>query len=120
MASIRRFDVQARYSLWASLAAILPLVVSALASLSRYDTQLHAIKFGSTGLFKPAFFACLLVTGLLSVLGIGLGFNSAGQRRNNEQKKSWLGFFIGTGVLSLAIILFFAYWTLRLQIATGA
>ena len=120
MASLRRFDVQARYALWASLAAILPLIVSALASFSRYDSQLHAIKFGSAGFFKPAFFVCLLVTGLLSVMGIALGFNSAGQRRNSEQKKSWLGFFIGTGVLSLAIILFFAYWTLRLQIASAA
>lgn len=117
--SLRRYDVQARVGLWTSIVAALPLLAAALQSYLRYDHQLRAIQYGQQGRFKMAFLVCVVLAMMLSVIGLGLGFNSAGQRRNKEQHKSWLGLFIGTAVLSFSIILFFAFQKLKFEIVTG-
>lgn len=117
--SLRRFDVQARFALYASAASVVPWLAAALGSLSRYDNQLRAIQFGETGMFRAAFLACIGLAGALSCTGILLGFSSAGQRRNKEQGKSWAGFFVGTVVLSLTLILFFAFRILKFEIVVG-
>ena len=49
-------------------------------------------------------------------IGIILGVSSAGQRRNEHQKRSWAGFFLGAFVLSLTIITFVGFWQLKLQV----
>lgn len=116
--SLRRFDVQARFSLYASAAGALPLVAALIASLSRYNHQLRAIQFGETGKFKLAFLVCIAAAAGLSALGIIFGFSSAGQRRNKEQRKSWAGFFIGAGVLSATFILFAAFRMLKFEVLT--
>jgi len=116
----RRFDVQARYSLIVSLAAIVPLTAAAYAGFSRYDHQLRAISFGKTGMFRPAFLVCIALACLLAATGAALGFNSAGQRRNDQQNKSWTGFFIGMAALSLSIIVLAAFWFLKLPVETGS
>ena len=116
LSSLRRYDVQARVGLWTSLAAVLPFLAAALQSYLRYDHQLRAIQYGQQGKFKIAFLLCVGLAMMLSVLGLGLGYNSAGQRRNKEQRRSWLGFFIGTTVLSFSVILFFAFLKLKFEI----
>ena len=115
--SLRKFDVQAKCSFYMSLAAILPLAAAAMASISRYSHQLRAIQYGEAGMFKVGFMFCIGTACALGVVGIVLGFNSAGQRRNKESTKSWMGFFIGTAVLSLAVVLFYAFRQLRFQSA---
>ena len=77
--NLRRYDVQARYSLIISLAAALPLAAAAYGSWSKYDPDLRAIQYGSTGLFKAGFLACIAASAGLSLGGLGLGFSSAGQ-----------------------------------------
>lgn len=116
----RRFDVQARYSVIASVGSIVPLAAATFAILSRYNPELQAIQFGKTSMFKPAFLACIALACLLAVAGAGLGINSAGQRRNTEQRKSWIGFFIGAAALSLSIIVFAAFAFLRLSVEIGS
>lgn len=116
----RRYDVQARYSLIISVASIVPLAAATYATCQRYDPQLRAIQYANSGVFRPAFLACIAGACLLAVIGAALGFNSAGQRRNTEQRKSWTGFFIGTAALSLSIILFAAYAFLKLPIDVGS
>jgi len=117
--SLRRYDVQARYSLIISLVAVLPLAAAAYAGWSKYDHELRAIQYGSTGMFKVGFLACIAASVALSLGGLGLGFSSAGQRRNNAQGASWLGFFVGSAVLSLSIIAFAAFTSLGLEIQVG-
>ena len=65
--------------------------------------------------FQPIYLMCTALTVLLSTFGLVLGWNSAGQRRNDLQRRSWLGFFLGTGVLALAIVFLVAFWMLKLQ-----
>ncbi len=119
MASLRRFDTQARYGLIASFASILPLLCAIFFSFNRYNANLQAIEYGKEGKFKIVFILLILVSVGLSVTGLGLGFNSAGQRRNDEQKKSWMAFFIGAAGLSAAIIILFAFKTLGLERGVG-
>jgi hypothetical protein len=114
--SFRRFDVQARYSLPISLLSMVPLALAAYAAFSRYNHQLRAIQYGNTSLFRPAFLACIAAAFLLAAIGAALGFNSAGQRRNQFQSRSWAGFFIGVAGLSLSIIVLAAFWFLRLPV----
>ena len=116
----RKYDVQARYSLIISLASIVPLAAAGYSSLTRYDPALRAIQYGDTGFFKPAFLACIGTACLLAAIGASLGLNSAGQRRNTAQRKSWIGFFIGAAVLSASIVVFAAYAFLKLPIQVGS
>lgn len=117
--SFRRYDVQARYSLMISLTGVLPLAAAAYVSWTKYDPNLQAIQYGSQGLFKVGFLVCIAAAAALSLGGLGLGFSSAGQRRNNAQAASWLGFFLGSAVLSLSIIVFAAFASLGLEITVG-
>ncbi len=117
--SFRKFDVQARFGLLASCAAFVPLAVGAVFSFGKYSHQLRAISYGEAGMFKPALLVCIALAGGLSVIGLALGFNSAGQRRNKNSGESWAGFFLGTAVLSLTIILFVTFRSLGFEIAAG-
>jgi len=117
--SFRRYDTQARYALIASIAAMVPLALAIVSTATRYDPELRAIQYGKAGLFKPAFLASIAAAGLLAMIGAVLGFNSAGQRRNAEQRKSWTGFFVGMAILSISIIVFAAFIFLRLPIDAG-
>ena len=70
-------------------------------------------------MFKVGFLVCVAAASALSLGGLGLGFSSAGQRRNSAQAASWMGFFLGSAVLSLSIIVFSAFALLGLEIKLG-
>jgi len=61
------------------------------------------------GNYKLAFLAGTGMTLMLSITGFGLGLNSVGQRRNDKQRMSWIGFFVGAAVFSLTLIIFFLF-----------
>ncbi len=103
----------------ASCAALLPFLAAAAAGFKRYHHDLRAIQFGEASVFKASFLICIGLAVALSVVGVVLGFNSAGQRRNSQHRKSWTGFFIGAGVLSLTIILFVAFRKLGFEVMAG-
>ena len=102
-----------------SLTGVLPLAAAAYVSWTKYNPNLQAIQYGSEGLFKVGFLVCIAAAVALSLGGLGLGFSSAGERRNNAQAASWLGFFLGSAVLSLSIIVFAAFASLGLEITVG-
>ena len=117
--SFRRYDVQAKYSLIISMMGAVPLAAAAYVGWTKYDPNLQAIQYGSKGLFKVGFLLCVAAAVALGLGGLGLGFNSAGQRRNKAQAASWMGFFLGSAVLSLSIIVFAAFALLGLEIKLG-
>jgi tellurite resistance protein TehA-like permease len=103
----------------AAVAAILPLLAAVYACFDRYNSELQAIVYGKDSMFKIGFLLMIAASIGLSLIALGLGFNSAGQRRNEQQQKSWMAFFFGVGVLSLAIITFVAFTTLGHELAQG-
>ena len=112
---LRRYDVQANYAFGLSLASVIPFVVAAWLAFTRYDGTLGQIIHGEQGQFVPAFAGCVLLSMIPGTLGFLLGWNSAGQRRNDKPGRSWIGFFLGGGVLTLDLVLLLAFFMLRLE-----
>ncbi len=115
LSSFRRYDVQARYACVCSIVSIAPLAAAAFATWQRYDANLGQIVYGSVGYFVPAFVACVLLSALPGAIGVMLGISSAGQRRNDKQSYSWIGFFVGGSAVTLCVILLIAFYMLRLE-----
>lgn len=114
--TLRRFDTQAKASWIVSLAAVAGVVILAFLAWRNLDMELRVIRFSRGSLYRPLYLGICAVTMLLAVVGLALGFNSAGQRRNEMQRRSWMGFFAGTGAFSLAIVLFWVFYLLQLAL----
>ena len=113
--SLRRYDVQASYAGVLAVLALVPFAGAAMLALRNYNSDLGQIVYGSGGSFLPMFLACVAVSAVPGTLGFFLGWNSAGQRRNEKPAWSWVGFFIGGMVLTFDFILLIAFWMLRLE-----
>jgi hypothetical protein len=87
-----------------SLLAMTVFVFAIDKGLRLLDRTQYVINYGPVR--KLLVFGTGACTLLLAIVGFGLGLNSAGQRRNDKPKLSWIGFFLGAGVLCLALILF--------------
>lgn len=112
--SLRRYDVQARYGCALSIFSALPLLAGACLIWRNYDSLLGQIIYQSR-LYTPVLAACLLVSMAAGGLGCVFGFSSAGQRRNDKPVRSWVGFFVGGGVLTFDVILLIAFQMLRFE-----
>lgn len=114
---LRRYDVQADYAFVLSLLSIVPFILAAVLAIRNYDGVIGKIVYGSNSLFVPAFGACLLFSMIPAGIGSILGWNSAGQRRNDNSARSWSGFFVGGFILTFDLILAIAFFMLRLSMS---
>lgn len=115
---LRRFDVQAQYSLVLSIASTLPCIAGLWLVVGNYEPQLQQIVYGANGRFVPAFAGSMLVSSLPAALAFVFGWSSAGQRRNDKPLRSWLGFFLGGAVLTLNSVMVLAFLMLRLKLSS--
>ena len=99
--SLRRYEDQAKVSVAASLVAVVTLLALIVIVVRRIVWSELAIFYG--GPTRMGIMSAVAVTLLLSVIGFGFGINSVGQRRNEKQGLSWLGFFVSAAVLVLTI-----------------
>ena len=113
---LRRYDVQATWALASAAAAAAPFLAAAYLAVSRFDGILGQIRYGAHGRFVPAFLGCVALSGLLAGLAFVLGWNSAGQRRNDKSSRSWTGFFVGGLIATLDVVLMLAFLKLRLEV----
>lgn len=118
--SLRRFDVQANYSMILSLVAVPPLLGGAFLLLRNYKSELGAIMYRADTKFQLVFLACVAVSLLVGAVGFVLGLSSAGQRRNEQSGRSWMGFFIGGLVCSFDIVLLIAFMRLKFALSPSA
>ncbi len=112
---LRRFDVQAKYSVVLSLSSILPFLGAGALALRNYNHDLGQIVYGATGRFLPLFLTCLALSVVTGAIGFLLGLSSAGQRRNDKPAWSWIGFVVGGAVVTFDIVLLIAYLMLKLK-----
>ena len=112
--SLRRFDVQAKVSLIISILGGLGAVGLIALLIRNYKPYLGAVEYKRDGMYATVFLLSTAATMLLSAIGLVMGFNSAGQRRNNMQGRSWAAFFLGAAVLAGAFICFAMFWVLRM------
>ena len=112
---LRRFDVQANYACVLSLLSVVPSAGAAVLITRNWHWNLRQIIYNPESMYALALFACLLSSMALAMLGFFLGWNSAGQRRNDRPARSWIGFFLGGTILTLDAVMFVAFMMLRLQ-----
>jgi len=112
---LRRYDVQSGYAWALSLVSVVPCVAALAIELRNYEHELGQIIYGSGGNFQLVFLGCLAASIVPGAIGFLLGWNSAGQRRNDRPTRSWIGFFVGGGVLTIDLIMLIAFLMLRLQ-----
>lgn len=109
--SLRRFDTQARVSVYLSAASAVCLI--ALSGLLFRHPRLALMeniipyKPGGAKMILIYLFGALAFG--LGAAGFGFGLNSAGQRRNDKPAHSWVGFFLGAGSLTLSLALLFLF-----------
>jgi len=114
MGSLRRYDVQARYAVGLAFAAVPAFLAASVLMIRNYQGDIRQIVYGSNA-YAFVLLCCIAVCGLLSAVGCILGFNSAGQRRNDAQRLSWIGFCLGLALLTGSLILGIAFLMLRLK-----
>lgn len=112
--TLRRYDVQARYALILAMASFVPFVGAAGLIRRNFNGNLQRIVYATGSGWLPVFMACLTLSIAISGVGFVLGWNSAGQRRNERAAWSWAGFFFGGTVLTLSFVLLIAFMMLRL------
>ena len=115
-ASLRRYDVQAVYALVFSLASVVPMLGGVYLFYRNFTFELAAIVYQQGSKFLPFYLGAAALAGLLSGIGFLLGWNSAGQRRNQRPTWSWAGFFVGGAVATVTVILLLAFVMLRQEI----
>ncbi len=112
---LRRYDVQAGVAAGLSIASTVPFLGALWLVVTRYDGTLGQIVYGSQGRFLLAFVGCVLLSSAPGAVAFLLGWNSAGQRRNDKSTRSWIGFFLGGAVVTSNLILLIAFFMLRFE-----
>ncbi|NOX58953.1 MAG: hypothetical protein GXP29_08870 [Planctomycetes bacterium] len=107
--SLRRYDVQAKYAFLISLCAVGGVAALTVLIFRNFKQDEMSVVYSRNGLFGPIVVITTALTCLLAATGAAIGLNSAGQKRNELNRRSWMAFFIGTGALSVTLILFVAF-----------
>lgn len=118
--SLRRFDVQAKYAIVLSALSALGCIAGIFLFFRNFDPVTNRVLFRKDSLFLMTFALAVVVSMLLGAAAVALGVNSAGQRRNEAQGKSWAGFFMGGLAVAIDFILIYAMYQLRFEIIPEA
>lgn len=108
--SLRRYDHQAILSVTISALSFLPLLALVWLVFRNMHWDEKIIYYASMT-YRLAILGDTAFTLLMGAVGLGLGLNSVGQRRNDRQQLSWIGFFVGALVICLTLVLFILFWT---------
>lgn len=110
--SLRRYDVQAKLSVYVSAASCVFLVgLAVLVVVWNWGEFMHerTITYSSKTLRAPLVYLFGLISFGLGIAGFGLGASSAGQRRNDKPTYSWIGFFLGAVTITASIVLLWVF-----------
>ena len=110
MFNLRRFDVQARVSVIASALSLLVAGMMIPMVFKHFHRESLMIYYSPKTSRELVIFITALVAIAFGVCGCGFGFNSAGQRRNDKQGLSWIGFFLGPGAITVTCLLLSVFW----------
>jgi len=95
-----------------ALAVVAPLVLIGV----NFRSAMAAGVYSPEGKWILAFVAALLGAMLATGVGLIIGFNSAGQKRNTKPRLSWIGFFVNAAVLTLALVAALAFFFMRMPL----
>ncbi len=115
--SLRRYEDQATVSLVLSvlgLLGLLPLIYLVFRHIN-WEQRWIWYNAKSARLILVLFFTAF--SGGMGFLAFVMGINSAGQRRNTNAGRSWLGFFLGAAGMLAAFLLLALFWYLKKPMA---
>lgn len=107
--SLRRYDHQAILSVTISALSFLPLLALVWLVLRNMHWDELIIYYASMS-YRLSVLGSVAIALLMGTIGLGLGLNSVGQRRNDRQQLSWIGFFLGALIICLTLVLFVLFW----------
>lgn len=114
--SLRKPESQATVALVLSLigaSMVIPLAYGALQDMNWGE---RVILYGNPQ--RVVFIVATTLVGIgAALVGFGMGFSSATNRRNTMPGRGWLAFFISAAALCLTIILFLWFWMWKERIA---
>lgn len=108
--SLRRYDTQARMSVIFGMLSALGILALGVLVFHNFDFSEMAIPYARPWRRQVVFLTAAVTLGIATT-ALGFGFNSAGQRRNERPRESWIGFFVGAGCICLALALLFLFHT---------
>lgn len=113
MAAKDRFSYETQGAIsiaFALLAGVAALVAIALLARN-YRPDAGYTLYSPRSMWFPMLIVSLLGGMALSAAGLGLGLNSAGQKRNTQSGRAWIGFFLSAATLAVLLIegLFFFF-----------
>jgi uncharacterized membrane protein len=117
--SFRRYDVQANYGFILAILSLLPFLAAVALLVRNYRSNLSAIVYKAGGMYRWVFLGLIAVAILSAITAAALGVSSAGQRRNENQGRSWASFLIGGAVIAFSIVLLYAFKALGLPVRLG-
>jgi len=117
--NLRKVDNQATTSAVLSLSSVFFVIGLAVLVFRHVDWETLSIFYKGGTLRMPAIGICGLLALGLSVLGFGFGISSAGERRNQKNHLSWLGFFIGAFVICVTLILLATFFFWKESVISG-
>ncbi len=102
--NLRKFETQARLSVVLGVVSILAGLAGGAAVAEGFDWQAFWLTYNPRGMRILAIGGALVLALTASAVGFGVGFNSAGQKRNTQSRLSWVGFFLNAAAIALALI----------------
>jgi len=105
------YERQAQLSVILAAVGALAFVTAAVLLARNFRRDIFWVIYNPKGMWLPTLAAVLLISLCAGVVGLFVGLNSAGQRRNTRSQLSWLGFFLNAGIIVLAMCagLFFLF-----------
>jgi hypothetical protein len=97
------YEMQAKLSVALAIIGGLSTLFGVFCILSRFDYQTFLFTYNPQGKRFLAIGAGLALGLLMGAIGFLVGFNSAGQRLNKQNRLSWTGFFLSAAVIALTI-----------------
>ena len=105
MINLRRVDVQAKVAFMAAIISLMVTAALAFFVLKGINWDMKIIPYSAKSNRSLGVMGAGVASLAIGALGFWFGFSSAGQRRNDRQIFSWLGFFLSALAITLSAIL---------------
>jgi hypothetical protein len=110
--NLKTAEDKARLSIIVAIVGLVFAIGAALVLLRNFRSDQFIVLYNAQTMWLPAFAGTALLGLGASAAAFFLGLNSAAARRNQQVGKSWLGFFLGAGGVTVAMsVLVFFYFT---------